>query len=152
MICQCRAAEVFSVGGRMAITFPRIEAWDGARDVASFPADKDGARIGCAISLEALQDNHGGAGGDPIACFRSNRPAIEAKAERLIRQGRFESDGSMASLSALGRGIDAGVRHGHDGHDACLDSDCRQPVSTGGVPAARIPAYSSGCRDHNSCR
>jgi hypothetical protein len=79
----------------MAITFPGIEAWDGSRDVVSFPADKDGARIGCAISLEALQDNYGGTTGDPLACFRANRPAIESKAGRLIRQGRVESDGSI---------------------------------------------------------
>ena len=86
----------------MAVTFPSVEAWDGSRDVASFPADKDGTRIRCAISVEALQDSYGGGIGDPLICFRSNRPAIEAKAERLILQGRFEPDGSILIRSQDG--------------------------------------------------
>ena len=57
-----------------------------------------------------------------------------------------------ASLSAVGPGIDAGVRHGRDDRDARLDSDGRQTVLTGDVLAARIPQCSSGCRDHKSCR
>lgn len=79
----------------MAITFPNVEAWDGSRDVATFPADADNQRINCAISREALQDNFGCLAGRLLDCFRDNRPRIEAKAEHLILSGRFESDGSI---------------------------------------------------------
>lgn len=86
----------------MTISFLPIEAWDSSRDVATFPADVDGERICCAVSLEALQDNFGGNDVPPLNCFRANRRAIEAKAERLIRQGRFEQDGSVLIRSKDG--------------------------------------------------
>lgn len=38
----------------MDILFPSVEAWDGNRDVISFPADVHNQRIYCAISCEAL--------------------------------------------------------------------------------------------------
>lgn len=86
----------------MDIIFPPVEAWDGNRDVVAFPADADGKRIHCAISWEALQDNFGGSRSAPLDCFRSNRGAIEAKAERFIRHGRFEADGSIFIRSGDG--------------------------------------------------
>lgn len=86
----------------MTIVFPPIEAWDGHRDVAAFPADVDGKRVHCAVSLEALQDNFGRNNMAPLDCFRANRGAIEAKAERFIRQGRFEQDGSILIRSQDG--------------------------------------------------
>ncbi len=69
-----------------------------------------------------------------------------------VEQAAAVAGNPDASLSAVGPGIDAGVRHGRDGHDARLDSDCRQSALTGDAPAERIPRRSSGCRDHNSCR
>lgn len=86
----------------MAIEFPQVEAWNGNRDVVSFPADVNGKRINCAISWEALQDNFGGDKQDPLECFRANRDAIEAKAERLIAKRRFEADGSVLIRSQDG--------------------------------------------------
>lgn len=86
----------------MAIVFPANEVWDGSRYVVAFPADVDGNRINCAISLEALQDNFGGNQAVPLDCFRANRRAIEAKAERLIRHGRFEINGSILIRSQDG--------------------------------------------------
>lgn len=87
----------------MDISFPQKEAWDGSRDVMSFPAEVDGKQVRCAISWEALQDNFGGNGVPPLECFKANRGRIQAKAERLIRAGRFESDGSIVIRSQEGR-------------------------------------------------
>jgi hypothetical protein len=86
----------------MIINFPRLEAWDGRRYVVSFPADVDEKRILCAISWEALSDNFGGNHAAPIESFHANRARIEAKAERLILQGRFEPDGSILVRSQDG--------------------------------------------------
>lgn len=86
----------------MTIVFPPVEAWDGNRDAAAFTADVDGKRVHCAVSWEALQDNFGGNNIPPLDCFRANRGAIAAKAERLILQGRFEQDGSILIRSQDG--------------------------------------------------
>ena len=86
----------------MAIDFPKVEAWNGNRDIVSFPADSDGKRISCAISWEALQDNYGGANQEPLACFKANRAAIEGKATGLILRKRFEADGSILVRSGDG--------------------------------------------------
>lgn len=87
----------------MLITFPAQEAWGGDRDVVFFPADVDGKRIRCAITLEALQDNFGGDSTDPVDCFRQNRSRIEVKAAKLISQARFESDGLVLIRSNDGK-------------------------------------------------
>ena len=80
----------------MNIEFPKVEAWDGSNDQATFPADVDGGRVLCRISWEALTDHFDGdRGGDPVVPLRANRAAIEAKAETLMRVGRFEEDGSI---------------------------------------------------------
>jgi Protein of unknown function (DUF1488) len=79
----------------MIIDFPNLDAWDGKRDVVTFPANVDEKRIQCAISWEALSDNFGGDRANLMHSFHANRPSIEAKAERLILQGRFETDGSI---------------------------------------------------------
>jgi hypothetical protein len=79
----------------MTTSFPQFQAWDGSRTVVSFPADHNGNRIVCAISLEALQDNFGGNGVSPIACFQAHRGTIEAKVVHLISTNRFEADGSI---------------------------------------------------------
>ena len=79
----------------MAIKFPNVERINGGRMIVSFLADQNSSRIVCGISFEALQDNFGGNNIPPLDCFRANRHAIVAKAERLITQGRFEEDGSI---------------------------------------------------------
>lgn len=79
----------------MTIAFPNIEAFDGSRDVVTFPAIVNNQQIICAISSEALCDNFGGKYGAAIETFQVNRPRIEAQAERLIKQRRYEVDGSI---------------------------------------------------------
>ena len=84
------------------ITFPQIEAWNANREVVTFPAEKDGKKIQCAISWEALQDNYGCNDAPPLDCFRTNRAAIENKAGSLINRKRFEADGSIMIRSIDG--------------------------------------------------
>ena len=86
----------------MNIAFQPLEAWDGHRDVVTFPADVGGKRVHCAVSWEALQDNFGGNNTPPLDCFRVSRAIIEAKADGLIRKGRFEPDGSILIRSEDG--------------------------------------------------
>ncbi|WP_374404660.1 DUF1488 domain-containing protein [Niveibacterium sp.] len=76
--------------------------WPDAYDCVSFPAAVDERQIRCLISWEALQDNFGGNGVQPLDCFCLNRNRIEEKAERFIAQGRFEADGSILIRSQDG--------------------------------------------------
>ena len=87
----------------MSVTFPPIEAWDATRMAVAFPADHAGGRTQCRISVEALQDNFGASGGDELAAFVRCRPAIEAKAAKLISINRYEPDGSILVQSADGQ-------------------------------------------------
>ena len=86
----------------MSISFPAQAVWGDDRDVVYFPAEVDGKRIRCAITLEALQDNFDGDSTEPVACFRANRARIEAKAAKLIAQARFEPDGQILIRSQDG--------------------------------------------------
>jgi hypothetical protein len=83
----------------VAVNFPDLQAWDGDRFAMSFPADVDGKRVVCRISVEALQDGYDPQG-EPRAIFAANRGSIEVIAERLIFQNRFESDGSVLIRSS----------------------------------------------------
>jgi hypothetical protein len=79
----------------MDIEFPNVETWDGDTFVVSFPAVVDGEKKRCAISWEALQDHFGGSKVHALNCFKSNRRRIEEMAERKIRKGKFEVDGTV---------------------------------------------------------
>jgi hypothetical protein len=79
----------------MPITFPDLEAWDAGRMVVSFPAELEGRRISCAVSMEALQDHFDARNLAPLEAFRSHRWEIERIAEYLIARKRFEPDGSV---------------------------------------------------------
>lgn len=86
---------ILHLGESMPITFPDLLAWDGQKDVVTFPADWDEQRIMCAISWEALSDHFGGNHAAPIDSYLANRERICAKAEHLILQNRFEADGTI---------------------------------------------------------
>jgi hypothetical protein len=55
----------------------------------------DGKRVECGVSIEALGDRYGAYYDDPLPVFRSHRRRIEAVAAVLIRQERFEKDGTV---------------------------------------------------------
>jgi hypothetical protein len=84
----------------VAVAFPAGETWDGSRRVASFPADADGKRIQCAISLDALERFGVDPKLDALQGFRNHRGEIERVAERLIRRRRLEPDGSVLIRAA----------------------------------------------------
>jgi len=79
-----------------AVTFDESDTeWDADnRQVMKFRAFTGTTRIMCAISREALGD-HFGPQAHPRDIFSSNRATIEGIAEKLIRHGRFEKDGSI---------------------------------------------------------
>ena len=77
----------------VAVKFPKVESWNTLREAVFFPAEIDGARIQCAISLAALRDHFGGKLQSPLEIFRANRRRIEAKARERIVLGCFELHG-----------------------------------------------------------
>jgi hypothetical protein len=77
------------------VTFPNLEAWESSRMVVSFPAESEGRRINCAVSMEALQNHFHGHKLMPLEAFRTHRWQIERIAEYLITRKRFEPDGSV---------------------------------------------------------
>jgi hypothetical protein len=86
----------------MTVSFPSVEAFDALTDCVSFPAKVGDVRIVCRVSWEALQDNFGGQGLEPLTAFTSSRFAVERKAAQLIERGRFEKDGSILIRSGDG--------------------------------------------------
>lgn len=86
----------------MPVVFPNTEAWDVLTECATFPANFNGQRIHCRISLEALQDNFNSKKDVPIDCFRVSRSRIECKAEAKIVRGQFEQDGTILIRSRDG--------------------------------------------------
>ncbi len=81
---------------KIEIKFASNEWYDHhRRKVVWFTALVDSKRIDCGISIEALGDHFGAYYDDPLPAFRANRERIEAVATALIRQGRFENDGTL---------------------------------------------------------
>jgi len=81
----------------MNIEFPPIEGRESF-DVV-FPADVDGKRFRCKVSIEALQDFFG-AGSDGLPAFQGHRAEFERIAEQKIRNGQVQNDGSILITTA----------------------------------------------------
>jgi hypothetical protein len=80
----------------MEIKFASDEWYDHhRRKVVWFTALVNGKQVDCGISIEALGDHFGAYYDDPLPVFRANRERIEAVATKLIKQRRFESDGTL---------------------------------------------------------
>jgi hypothetical protein len=80
----------------MKITFAEDEWYEHhRRKVVWFTALVDGKRVDCGVSIEALSDHFGAFYDDPLPVFRANRRRIEAVAVNLIKQRRFEGDGTL---------------------------------------------------------
>ena len=85
----------------MNIEFPDEETWDSSTGMVKFPADCNGNRILCAITIEALTDHFGAErGSDKIGPFQTSRMVIEQAAEQMIWAGRIEDDGSVVLRSS----------------------------------------------------
>jgi Protein of unknown function (DUF1488) len=65
------------------------------RKVVWFSAIVDDKSIACGVSIEALRDHFGAYADDPLPAFRSNRARIQETATKLIREHRFEADGTL---------------------------------------------------------
>jgi hypothetical protein len=87
------------VNARMA-RFLKGRLYNSDRDIVMFTAQVGAEQVGCAISREALEDHFGGDKGQLLQAFDRNRPAVEGVAERLIREGRLEADGSVLIRTA----------------------------------------------------
>jgi len=79
-----------------SITFATDEWYDHhGRKVVWFTALVDGRRVDCGVSIEALRARYGAFYDDPLPVFRANRKRIEAVAAALIKQQRFETEGTL---------------------------------------------------------
>ncbi|WP_329743297.1 DUF1488 domain-containing protein [Dyella sp. A6] len=76
----------------MDIKFPAVET-RSSFDVI-FPAEVDGAKVICKVSIEALQD-YFSAGADGLPAFKAHRAEFEEKAEQKIRSNQFQEDGTI---------------------------------------------------------
>ena len=76
----------------MNIAFPAERpAYHADRPELTFDAVVDGARVGCAITAEALKDHFGAASlrePDLVSAFDAHRAAIEAAAARMLEETR----------------------------------------------------------------
>lgn len=78
------------------LTFPAPEErYDLERGAVFFTGQDEIARIPCAISEEAIQDQFHTDPRKPLEAFRKNRKAIEAAAQRKYLSGQTESDGTV---------------------------------------------------------
>ena len=81
------------------VSFLDAQAFDLDNWGVSFPADVNGSRIRCLISMEALQDHFGGGDSDPDEVFQANSIIIRETAKRMILNGRVK-DGILEIRSS----------------------------------------------------
>ncbi len=77
------------------IIFSPERSWDSITESVKFPAEIDGKKIICKISIEALMDHFNCDVNNPLAAFDKNRPAIIEITEDFINGDLFEEDGSI---------------------------------------------------------
>jgi len=85
----------------MDVEFGADEWFDHQRrKIVWFSAVVDEKCIDCGISIEALADHFGAFHDNPLPAFRNHRERIREVAARLIRERRFEDDGTIVIRSA----------------------------------------------------
>lgn len=78
------------------LTFPdREEKFDIDRQIVVFYGQDGKARVRCAISREALEDDFGADHRNQVEVFRKNRQVIEERARQKYVAGDTETDGSV---------------------------------------------------------
>jgi Protein of unknown function (DUF1488)/Fic/DOC family len=81
---------------RHTLEFPdRTEKFDFDREVVVFFGEDGKARVRCAISREALDDDFGADNRDKVEVFKENRQIIEDAARQKYLAGDTETDGSI---------------------------------------------------------
>jgi hypothetical protein len=81
---------------RHTLEFPdRAEKFDFDREVVVFFGEDGKARVRCAISREALDDDFGADNRDKVDVFKENRKIIEDAARQKYLAGDTETDGSI---------------------------------------------------------
>jgi hypothetical protein len=79
-------------GEKMIIQFPDIHAPDPETFGIAFPADVDGQRIRCVITIEALQDLYPSNAMDTAETqYEFNKAQIQSIAEEKIRNGQIQN-------------------------------------------------------------
>lgn len=94
------------------ISFTGNRVWDVDRNSMIIEMLVDGHPACCVISREALEARFGPGGGiSAVQAFEANRAKIEAIAERLVKEGCFESSSEIVlSPADLKRILSKGVR------------------------------------------
>ena len=77
------------------ISFPKLECWNNATQVATIVAESNKQRILCRISLNLLITKFGFTDKTPMTIVADHREEIHTAARRLITNGAFEADGSI---------------------------------------------------------
>src|SRR5215471_13737973 len=81
---------------RHNLEFPdNTEKFDFDREVVVFFGEDGKARVRCAISREALDDDFGAYNRDKVEVFKENRRVIEGRARQKYLAGDTETDGSI---------------------------------------------------------
>ena len=78
-----------------SISFPKLECWNPAKDVATIAATVDKERVLCHISLKTLISRFGASKNSPMRSVSENRVEIQAAAKKLIKKRDYEEDGSV---------------------------------------------------------
>src|SRR5215472_4244878 len=85
---------------RHNLEFPdNTEKFDFDREVVVFFGEDGKARVRCAISREALDDDFGAYNRDKVEVFKENRRVIEGRARQKYLAGDTETDGSILIYS-----------------------------------------------------
>lgn len=74
--------------------------YDSRHMVVRFDGKNGDVRVGCAITLEALEDHFDAGSKDPVKAFHASRERIEHEARRKYLAGRLELDGSVLIRTA----------------------------------------------------
>jgi hypothetical protein len=81
---------------RHDLTFPdKAEKFDFDREIVVFFGEDGKARVRCAVSREALDDDWGADHRDKVEVFRENRKVIAEAARQKYLVGDTETDGSI---------------------------------------------------------
>ena len=77
------------------ISFPKLESWNAATEVATIVATVNKKRVLCRIPLKILHQKYGATDDKPMEYVNKHRVAIQDAARLLIENEQYELDGSV---------------------------------------------------------